>query len=138
MATTKTAENTTKARETKAADEKEVKTESAVNQAANTWAETLREAGKTVAESASTIQDSNIQFAQSLIEQGFKQAESQTAALHKLYTTLASHSAERREAFRNLAREAAAASISSLGAPAKFTRRGFAAMREAVRTTTEE
>jgi hypothetical protein len=108
------------------------RTENPVAQAASHWTETLREAGKSVAESAAAIQDSNMHFAQSLIDQGFKQVEGQTVALHKLYTTLSSHSAERRSAFRELAREAASAYVSTLAAPARLTRRGLDAVREAV------
>ncbi|HEV2236957.1 MAG TPA: hypothetical protein VGR57_09890 [Ktedonobacterales bacterium] len=121
MAATKT---TTKASEERA--------ESPVAQAANHWTETLREAGKAVAESAAAIQDSNMHFAQSLIDQSFKQVEGQTVALHKLYTALSSHSAERRGAFRELAREATTAYVSTLAVPARFARRGFDAVREAV------
>jgi hypothetical protein len=121
MATTKTAPKAT-----------EEQTESPLNQAASHWTETLREAGKAVADSAAAIQDSNVQFAQTLIDQGFKQVEGQTVALHKLYSALASHSAERRSAFRQLAREAASAYVSTLAAPARLTRRGFDAVREAV------
>ena len=135
MATTKTAE--TKTAETKTHEKHtEAQAESAVRQAADNWTETIREAGKTIADGASSIQDSNMQFAQSLIDQGFKQVEGQTVALHKLYTTLASHSTERRDAFRQLAREATSAYFSTLAAPVKFTRRGFAAAREAVRQQT--
>jgi hypothetical protein len=120
---------TTKTTTAKASEER---VESPIAQAANHWTETLREAGKAVADSAAAIQDSNRHFAQSLIDQSFKQVEGQTVALHKLYTTLSSHSAERRSAFRELAREAASAYVSTLAAPARLTRRGFAAVREAV------
>jgi hypothetical protein len=127
---------TTKTTTPKASEEQ---TESPLNQAASHWTETLREAGKSVIDSAAAIQDSNMQFAQTLIDQGFKQVEGQTVALHKLYSTLASHSAERRSAFRELAREAASAYVSTLAAPARLTRRGFEAVREAVtRQTSDE
>jgi len=129
-ATTKTTETATKARE---ATEDATKAENPVARAAGAWSETIREAGKAIADSAAAIQDSNRQFAQSLIDQSFKQVEGQTVALHKLYTTLASHSAERRDAFRQLAREATAAYFGSLAAPVKFVRRGLNAAREAVR-----
>jgi hypothetical protein len=125
MATTKTTESTTNAHEAKA--------ENPITQAADNWSETIREAGKAFADSASSIQDSNVQFAQSIIDQSFKHVEGQTMALHKLYTTLASHSAERRDALRQLAREATSVYISSLAAPVKFARRGLTAARAAVR-----
>ena len=84
MATTATPKTTTP----KTGEER---TESTFSQAASDWTETLREAGEALAKSATAIQDSNVRFAQSLVEQGFTQAEGQTVALHKLYTTLASH-----------------------------------------------
>jgi hypothetical protein len=123
------ATTTSKTASPKASEEQ---TESPLNQAASHWTETLREAGKAVADSAAAIQDSNMQFAQSLIDQGFKQVEGQTQTLHKLYSSLASHSAQRRSAFRDLAREATSAYVSTLAAPVRLTRRGIDAVREAV------
>lgn len=104
---------------------------SAVSQAASAWSETLREAGKAVADSAVAMQDRNAQFAQSVVEQGFKAVEDQTRALHSLYTAVASQSGARRAAFRELAREAASASVTLLATPAKAYRRAIERVREA-------
>ena len=123
---------TTTATKTAAHKATEERGESLLNQAATHWTKTLRDAGKAVVDSAAAIQDSNMEFAQSLVDQGFKQVEGQTQTLHKLYTSLASHSAQRRSAFRDLAREATSAYVSTLAAPVRLTRRGFAAVREAV------
>lgn len=101
-----------------------------VSQAASAWTETLREAGKAVADSAISIQDRNAQFAQSLVEQGFRQVEDQTKALHSLYTAVASQSSARRAAFRELAREAVGASGSLLVSPARIARRAIERVRE--------
>lgn len=114
------------------------KAESAVNQAANAFGETLREAGKTVVDGAIAMQDRNAHFAQTIIEQGFKQVEEQTVALHKLYSAVASQSEARRAAFRDLGREAAAASFSLLMLPARRSRRVFESARETARETVRE
>lgn len=126
----------TKQTKTKASVETKTETiehqpESAVAHAASEWADTLREAGKSVAESAVAMQDRNVQFAQSLVEQGFKQVEDQTKALHSLYTTVTSHSGARRAAFRELAREAVSASGAFLVSPARIYRRAIERVREA-------
>jgi hypothetical protein len=107
---------------TRAQSTTEHKAENKANQAASTWTETLREAGKAVADSAVALQDRNVHFAQSIVEQGFQQVESQTATLHELYTTVASQSDARRAALRDLTREAAAACIGFLTAPIKLYR----------------
>ncbi|HLZ23290.1 MAG TPA: hypothetical protein VKQ30_14320 [Ktedonobacterales bacterium] len=117
---------------TKAQTSAEQKAENTVNQAATAWSETIRDAGKAVADSAVAMQDRNVQFAQSIIEQGFKQIENQTATLHELYTTVASQSEARRAAFRDLTREAAEAYIGLLASPAKLYRRVVEAARETV------
>jgi hypothetical protein len=118
---------------TKVESTTEQKAENKVNQAASTWTETLREAGKAVADSAVALQDHNVHFAQSIIEQGFEQIESQTATLHKLYTTLAGQSDARRAAFRDLTREAAAAYVGFLTSPVKLYRRTVESAQEAVK-----
>ena len=129
MASTKATTATTakKVDEAKA----EPKPENKVNQAASAWTETLRDAGQTIADSALAIQDRNVHFAQSLVEQGFKQVEDQTATLHKLYTKVASQSDARREAFRDLAREAATAYAGLLMSPVRLYRRAVAYVRDA-------
>ncbi|HEX2350067.1 MAG TPA: hypothetical protein VHI51_16645 [Ktedonobacterales bacterium] len=114
------------------------KAESVVNQAATAFGETLREAGRTVVDGAIAMQDRNAHFAQTIIEQGFKQVEEQTVALHKLYSAVASQSEARRAAFRDLGREAAAASFSLLMLPARRSRRVFESARETVRETVRE
>lgn len=115
---------------TKTQSAAEQKAEETVNQAASAWSETIRDAGKAVADSVVAMQDRNVHFAQSILEQGFKQVESQTAQLHKLYNTLAGQSDERRAAFRDLTREAASAYIDLLATPAKLYRRVVGAVRE--------
>ena len=77
------------------------KAENEVVHAARAWTETLREAGKTVADSAIAIQDRNVHFTQSVVDQGLKQIEDQTAALRKLYGTLASHPRTPRRSLAN-------------------------------------
>lgn len=114
------------------------KAESAINQAATAFGETLREAGKTVVDGAIAMQDRNTHFAQTIIEQGFKQVEEQTVALHKLYSAVAGQSETRRAAFRDLGREAAAASFSLLTMPARRYRRVFESARETVRESARQ
>ena len=130
MADTK-ATTAKKTDEPKAELKAEPKPENKVNQAASAWTETLRETGQSIAESALAIQERNVHFAQSLVEQGFRQVEDQTTALHKLYTKVASQSDARREAFRDLTREAAAAYAGFLMSPARLARRAIAYVRDA-------
>src|SRR5215469_3278949 len=105
---------------TKAQTTAEPKAENEVVQAARTWTETLREAGKVVADTAIAMQDRNVHFTQQVVDQGLKQIEDQTATLRKLYGTLASQSDARRAAFRDLTREAAEAYIGFLTMPVRF------------------
>jgi len=95
----------------------------AVRQAAGTWAETIQEAAGTIAESAIALQDRNMQFAQTLVDRGFTQIETQTATLHELANKLYRQSPERRAALRGLAREASAAYLRLLTAPVRAYRR---------------
>jgi nitric oxide synthase oxygenase domain/subunit len=115
---------------TKAQTTAEPTAENEVIHAARAWTETLREAGKTVADSAIAIQDRNVHFTQSVVDQGLKQIEDQAATLRKLYANLASQSDERRAAFRQLAREAGEAYISLLGAPVRLARRAVERAQE--------
>jgi hypothetical protein len=115
---------------TKAQTTAEPKAENEVVDAAQTWTETLREAGKAVADTAIALQDRNVHFTQSVVDQGLKQIEDQTATLRKLYGTLAGQSDARRAAFRDLGREAAEAYIGFLTAPVKLARRSVEAVRE--------
>ena len=115
---------------TKAQTTTEPKAENEVMHAARAWTETLREAGKTVAESATAIQDRNVHFTQSVVDQGLKQIEDQAATLRKLYANLASQSDERRAAFRQLAREAGEAYIGLLVAPVRLARRAVERAQE--------
>jgi hypothetical protein len=97
---------------------------------ASTWTETIREAAGTIADSAVTLQDRNMQYAQTLIDQGFDQIESQTATLREAFNTLAAQSAKRRAAFRSLAREALGAYVSVLTSPRKFYDETIESVRE--------
>ena len=115
---------------TKAQTTAEPKAENEIVQAARTWTESLREAGKAVADTAIAIQDSNMHFAQSVVDQGLKQIEDQTASLRKLYGTLSSQSDGRRAAFRDLGREAAEAYINFLATPVRLARRTLDSVRE--------
>lgn len=115
---------------TKAQTTAEPKVENEMAQAARTWTETLREAGKAVADTAIAMQDRNVHFTQAVVDQGLKQIEDQTATLRKLYGTLSSQSDTRRAAFRDLGREAAEAYISFLATPVKLARRTFDSVRE--------
>jgi hypothetical protein len=119
------AETKTKARTTA-----ETKAENEMVQAARTWTETLREAGKVVADTAIAMQDRNMHFTQAVVDQGLKQIEDQTATLRKLYGTLASQSDARRAAFRHLSREAAEAYIGFLATPVRLARRAVETVRE--------
>ena len=107
-----------------------------MSEAASTWTETLRDAGKAVADSAIAIQDRNVHFAQSLIEQSFQQIENQTATLHELYTTVASQTDARRSAFRNLTREVASAYLGFLAAPVRLYRRAAETTEETAKQAT--
>ena len=115
---------------TKAQTTAEPKAENEVVQAARTWTETLREAGKSVADAAIAMQDRNVHFTQSVVDQGLKQIEDQAATLRKLYGTLTSQSDARRTAFRDLGREATEAYISFLATPVRLARRTYESMRE--------
>lgn len=108
---------------TRATTANEPKVENEIAQAARTWTETLREAGKSVADAAIAMQDRNVHFTQIVVDQGLKQIEDQTATVRKLYDSLASQSEARRAAFRNLGREAVEAYIGFLAAPVKLARR---------------
>jgi hypothetical protein len=108
----------------------EPKAENEVIHAARAWTETLREAGKTVADSAIAIQDRNVHFTQSVVDQGLKQIEDQAATLRKLYGNLTAQSDERRAAFRQLAQEAGGAYISFLSAPVRLARRAVERAQE--------
>ena len=115
---------------TKAQTTAEPKAENEIVQAARAWTKTLREAGTAVADTAVAIQDRNVHFTQSVVDQGLKQIEDQTATLRKLYGTLSSQSDARRAAFRDLGREAVEAYMSLLAAPVKLARRTVEAVRE--------
>jgi hypothetical protein len=97
---------------------------------ASTWTETLREAAGTIADSAVALQDRNVQYAQTLIDQGFEQIEGQTATMREAFNTLAAQSAKRRAAFRSLAREAFSAYVSVLSSPRKFYEETLESVRE--------
>ena len=101
----------------------EPKAEPEIAEAARTWAETLRDAGKAVADTAMAMQDRNVHFAQLVVDQGLKQVEDQTATLRRLYGTLTSQSDARRAAFRDLGREAVEAYIGLLATPVRLVRR---------------
>src|SRR5579863_8920936 len=104
MADTKTDQKTDQ-KTSQRAKQAEAETERqahAVRQAAGTWAETIQEAAGTIAESAIALQDRNVQFAQTLVDRGFTQIETQTATLHELVNKLYRQSPERRAAFRGL------------------------------------
>jgi hypothetical protein len=97
---------------------------------ASSWTETIREAAGTITDSAVALQDRNVQYAQTLIDQGFEQIESQTAALRETFSTLAAQSAKRRAAFRHLLRETFSASLSILTSPRKFYEETLESARE--------
>ena len=97
---------------------------------ASTWTETIREAAGTIADSAVALQDRNVQYAQTLVDQGFEQIEGQTATLREAFNTLAAQSAKRRAAFRHLLRETFSASVSALTSPRKFYEETLESVRE--------
>jgi uncharacterized protein YdiU (UPF0061 family) len=101
-----------------------------LRETASTWTETLREAAGTIADSAVALQDRNVEYAQTLIDQSFDQMESQTAKLHETFNTLVAQSAKRRAAFRNLVRETFAASVSAMATPTKFYREALKSVQE--------
>jgi hypothetical protein len=111
----------------------EPQAENEVVPAARTWTDSLREAGKAVADSAIAMQDRNVHFTQSVVDQGLKQIEDQVATLRKLYATLAGQSDARRAALRHLTREAAGAYIGLLATPVKLARRAAASTQESVK-----
>ena len=97
---------------------------------ASTWTETIREAAGTIADSAVALQDRNVKYAQTIINQGFEQIESQTATLRETFNTLAAQSAKSRAAFRSLVREALSASVSVMTSPRKFYEETLESVRE--------
>src|SRR5215469_5278426 len=101
-----------------------------LRETASTWTETLREAAGTIADSAVALQDRNVEYTQTLIDQSFDQLESQTAKLHETFNTLLAQSAKRRAAFRNLVRETFAASVSAMATPRKFYREALKSVQE--------
>jgi hypothetical protein len=94
-----------------------------LRETASSWTDTVREAVETIADSAVALQDRNVKYAQSLVDQSFEQFEHQTATLHKTFNTLAAQSAKRRAAFRHLFREAVVA-------PRKIYQETLAAVRD--------
>jgi hypothetical protein len=116
---------------TKQTDAK-VKTEGqqTLRETASTWTETLREAAGTIADSAVALQDRNVEYARTLIDQSFDQLEGLTAKLHETFNTLVAQSAKRRAAFRNLVRETFAASVSAMATPTKFYREALKSVQE--------
>jgi hypothetical protein len=119
-------ETKTETKETKS----EATAESEMVHAARTWAASVREAGKVVADTAIAMQDRNVHFAQYVTDQGLKQLEDQTVALRQVYGTMSSQADARRAAFRDLGREAADAYIGFLATPVKLARRAVASVRE--------
>jgi hypothetical protein len=101
-----------------------------LRETASTWTETLREAAGTIADSAVALQDRNVEYAQTLIDQSFDQLESQTAKLHETINTLVAQSAKRRAAFRHLVRETFAASVNAMATPTKFYREALKSVQE--------
>lgn len=101
-----------------------------LRETASTWTDTLREAAETLTDSAVALQDRNVEYAQSLIDQGFGQIESQTATLRETFNSLAAQSAKRRAAFRHMVREAMTASVSMLATPRKFYEETLESVRE--------
>ena len=101
-----------------------------LRETASTWTETLREAAGTIADSAVALQDRNVEYAQTLIDQSFDQLESQTAKLHETFNTLAAQTAKRRAALRHLVRETVAVSVSAMATPTKFYREALKSVQE--------
>ena len=119
------AEQKAKQAETKIKSEGET-----LRETANTWTDTIREAVGTIADSAVALQDRNVKYAQSLVDQGFEQLEHQTTTLHKTFNTLAGQSAKRRAAFRHLFREAVVA-------PRKIYQETLSAVRDSADASAE-
>src|SRR5260370_35267788 len=111
---------------TKAQTTAEPKAENEVAQAARTWTETLREAGKAVADTAIAIQDQNVHFTPLVVDQGLKQIEDRTVTARKLYGTLASQSDGRPAASRDLGRDPVEADLARRAMPAQPARHAFA------------
>ncbi|SRR5579875_1733017 len=116
----------------------EPNSENEMIQAARAWVKTLNEAGAAVAETALALQDRNVRFTQSVVDQSLKQIEDQTATLRKLYGDLASQTDAPRAALRDLSREAAEAYVGLLTAPVRFARRAAETIQEAVERGVEE
>ncbi len=105
--------------------------EKGINQAALEWTETTRQAYQAVASNVIATQERNVQFAQTLFENGVAQLRTQEEAARGLFQTMAEQSDKERTAFQKLMQESLNAYLDLLAAPIAFYQKGLDATRQA-------
>ena len=102
-----------------------------INQAALEWTETTRQAYQAVASSIVAAQERNVQFAQSVFENGVAQLRAQEETARGLFQTMAEQSEKQRAAFQKVAQESMNAYLDLLATPVAFYQKGLDVTRQA-------
>jgi hydroxylamine reductase (hybrid-cluster protein) len=105
--------------------------EKGVNQAALEWTETTRQAYQAVASGVVAAQEHNVQFAQTVFENGVAQLRAQEETARGLFQTMAEQTEKQRTAFQKLAQESVNAYLDLLAAPIAFYQKGLDVTRQA-------
>jgi hypothetical protein len=105
--------------------------EKGINQAALEWTEATRQAFQAVTSSVAAAQEHNIQFAQTLFEDGVAQIRAQEESARGLFQTIAEQSEKERAAYQKLAQESVNAYLDLLAAPIAFFQKGLDVTRQA-------
>jgi hypothetical protein len=106
-----------------------------INSAASEWTETSRQTYEAVTSSVVATQERNIQFAQSVFENGIAQLRAQEETTRGLFQTMAEQSEKQRVAFQKLAQESLNAYLDLLAAPIAFYQKGLDVTRETAQKT---
>jgi guanylate kinase len=104
--------------------------EKGINAAALEWSETTRKAYETVSSSIAAAQERNVQFAQSVFEQGVEQLRAQEETARGLFQAMAEQSEKQRLAWQKLAQESVNAYLDLLAAPIAFYQKGLDVTRQ--------
>jgi hypothetical protein len=84
-----------------------------------------------VASSLVAAQERNVQFAQTLFEDGVAQLRAQEETTRGMFQTIAEQSEKQRTAFQKLAQESVNAYLDLLAAPVAFYQKGLDVTRQA-------
>jgi hypothetical protein len=106
-------------------------TDKSFNQAAVEWTETSRQAYQAVASSVVAAQERNVQFAQTVFENGIAQLKAQEETARGLFQTIADQSEKQRAAFQKVAQESVNAYLDLLATPIAFYQKGLDVTRQA-------